>query len=141
MKKILSITTALSIAATSIMAGDLSEPVVTELEEPEAASSSAPWLILLVLGAGLLIATQDDNSSSNQQGSDRRIKRDIIRVGTAENGLPIYQFKYLWSDTVYEGVMAQDVLKVFPKAVVKKAFGLLTVNYAMLGLEMKTVSA
>ena len=66
MKKILAFVSALSLAATSAFSGDLSEPVVTEVEEPEAASSSAPWLpLLLLVGVGILIASQDDNSSTS----------------------------------------------------------------------------
>ncbi|MEW9834035.1 tail fiber domain-containing protein, partial [Mesorhizobium marinum] len=49
--------------------------------------------------------------------SDIRLKRDVECVGAAPNGLPLYTFRYLWSDAVYQGVMAQDVLKVFPEAV------------------------
>lgn len=50
--------------------------------------------------------------------SDRRLKRDINRVGELPSGLPVYTFKYLWDDIERIGVMAQDVLKVFPTAVV-----------------------
>ena len=142
MKKLLSITTALGFAASTSMAGDLAEPTITEVEEPAAAASSAPWLpLILLVGVGLLIASQDDNSDEQIRASDMRVKRDIVRVGTAANGLPLYQYKYLWSDTVYEGVMAQDVLKAFPDAIVRRAFGLLTVNYSTLGLKMTKVSA
>ncbi len=48
--------------ATSAAAGDLSEPVITEVDDTQAASS-APWLpLLLILGAVVLIGSQDDNS-------------------------------------------------------------------------------
>ena len=51
-------------ATTTAFAGDLSEPVITEVEEPAAASSSAPWLpLLLLVGVGILIASQDDNAA------------------------------------------------------------------------------
>lgn len=49
--------------------------------------------------------------------SDRRLKRDIERISTLPSGLPVYRFKYLWDDIERIGVMAQDVLKVFPTAV------------------------
>jgi len=35
--------------------------------------------------------------------------------------------------------MAQDVLQRFPEAVVTRPGGILAVNYAMLGLEMKII--
>ncbi len=49
--------------------------------------------------------------------SDRRLKRDIRRVGASPSGLPVYTFRYLWSDATYRGVMAQDLLKLRPGAV------------------------
>ncbi|MEW9805451.1 tail fiber domain-containing protein [Mesorhizobium sp. ZMM04-5] len=71
--------------------------------------------------------------------SDIRLKRDVECVGAAPNGLPLYTFRYLWSDAVYQGVMAQDVLKVFPEAVSTMPGGYLGVRYDMLGLEMTRV--
>lgn len=63
--------------------------------------------------------------------SDRRLKRDIHRTGTHESGLPLYQFKYLWSDQVYEGVMADEVFHVKPEAVIRIG-DYLAVDYRML---------
>ncbi|MEW9805452.1 tail fiber domain-containing protein [Mesorhizobium sp. ZMM04-5] len=71
--------------------------------------------------------------------SDIRLKTDIKPAGTASNGLPLYDFRYLWSDEVYRGVMAQDVLEVFPDAVTTMPNGYLAVRYDMLGLEMTRV--
>ena len=68
--------------------------------------------------------------------SDFRLKRDIKIVGMASNGLPLYRFKYTWSDKEWVGVMAQDVLKVMPKAVHTGAEGYYHVSYRMLGLKM-----
>ena len=66
MKKILAFVSASALAVSSAFAGDLAEPTVTEVEEPAAASSSAPWLpLLLLVGVGLLIASQDDNSTGS----------------------------------------------------------------------------
>jgi hypothetical protein len=70
--------------------------------------------------------------------SDIRLKRDIARVGTLDNGLPLYRYKYNWSDQVYVGVMAQEAADVAPDAVVKGDDGYLRVNYARLGTGMKT---
>lgn len=71
--------------------------------------------------------------------SDIRLKADIEQVGVASNGLPIYNFRYLWSDARYQGVMAQDVLKAFPDAVHTMPDGFLAVKYAMLGMKMVRV--
>lgn len=71
--------------------------------------------------------------------SDRRLKTDIIQIGEASNGLPLYEFRYRGDDAVYRGVMAQDVLQHTPAAVVQGPEAYLAVNYAMLGLELKRV--
>jgi hypothetical protein len=72
--------------------------------------------------------------------SDRRLKRSIRLLTRLHNGLKIYAFKYLWSDVVYVGVMAQDLLQnpTWKDAVMTKANGFYAVNYRMLGLKMTT---
>ncbi len=50
--------------------------------------------------------------------SDRRLKRDIERIGTLGNGLPWYRFRYLDDDAPREGLMSDDVRRVKPSAVV-----------------------
>jgi hypothetical protein len=52
--------------------------------------------------------------------SDRRTKTDIKKVGKLDNGLPVYTYKYKGTVTPQMGVMAQDVEKKNPRAVVKK---------------------
>ena len=69
--------------------------------------------------------------------SDMRLKKDIIRVGTTLHQLPLYDFSYIDQPGRFEGVMAQDVLKVMPEAVSIGADGFYRVNYTMLGIEMK----
>ena len=71
--------------------------------------------------------------------SDIRLKTDIERVGTAANGLPLYDFRYIGGDDVYRGVMAQDVLERFPEAVCTMPNGYLGVRYEMLGMKMTRV--
>ena len=69
--------------------------------------------------------------------SDIRLKHDIVRVGSTVFGLPLYDFEYNFQPGTYEGVMAQDVLKVMPEAVSVGADGYYRVNYDMLGISMK----
>jgi hypothetical protein len=73
--------------------------------------------------------------------SDIRLKRDIHLLATLDNGLKIYSFKYLWSDTAYVGVMAQDLLanSAWRDAVVTMPNGFYAVNYEELGLRMVTL--
>jgi outer membrane immunogenic protein len=69
--------------------------------------------------------------------SDIRFKRDIALVGRRDDGLGIYRFKYLWSDTAYIGVMAQEVALIHPEAVVRDQLtGYLSVDYARLGMPL-----
>lgn len=55
--------------------------------------------------------------ASGIMASDRRLKTDVRRVGLWK-GFPLYLFRYVWGGPRRLGVMAQDVLKVKPEAVV-----------------------
>jgi len=50
--------------------------------------------------------------------SDRRLKRNIQKIGQLENGLNVYTFNYIWDSTLTVGVMADEVRKVKPEAVI-----------------------
>ena len=69
--------------------------------------------------------------------SDIRLKTDIRQVGTTAHNLPLYAFSYIGENDQYEGVMAQDVLKIMPKAVSVGEDGYYRVSYQMLGIEMR----
>jgi len=72
--------------------------------------------------------------------SDRRLKKNISRVGIDENtGLNLYQFNYideLKDDGTYIGVMADEVKAKYPEAVITMSNGFDAVNYEDLGIEM-----
>ncbi|HLH96352.1 MAG TPA: tail fiber domain-containing protein [Xanthobacteraceae bacterium] len=70
--------------------------------------------------------------------SDRRLKTGIKRLATLPSGVGLYRFRYVWSDTEYVGVIAQEVRELMPQAVVEGADGFLRVDYEVLGLEMQT---
>lgn len=61
--------------------------------------------------------------------SDRRIKTDISRVGTLDNGLPVYVYRFKHGGPMQIGVMAQEVERVKPHAVAEIG-GIKHVNYA-----------
>lgn len=71
--------------------------------------------------------------------SDIRLKRDITLIGQLDDGLSLYSYRYLWSDTVYVGVMAQEVAAKMPSAAVMGDDGYLRVDYSKLGLRMRTL--
>ena len=60
--------------------------------------------------------------------SDRRLKRNIRRIGKV-GSYPVYSYSYIWDNIRRIGVMADDVLKINPKAVIEKD-GFLMVDYA-----------
>lgn len=64
--------------------------------------------------------------------SDERLKTDVRYAFTDEAGLDWYEFRYLDSDEPEYGVIAQEVAKVRPEAVVETVGGLLQVNYGAL---------
>lgn len=71
--------------------------------------------------------------------SDRRLKKNIKRVGVDEKtGLNLYEFEYKDAPR-YRGVMADEVEEVMPEAVVRDKNGLAAVNYDALGIEMVEV--
>ena len=70
--------------------------------------------------------------------SDIRVKRDIVPVKRLDNGIGLYRYRYNWSDQLYVGMMAQEVAKVFPAAVVRGVDGYLRVDYGRLGLHLQT---
>lgn len=148
MKKLISSVAALALVAGTASAGGLEEPVVQAVEGVEEDRSSAGWIIPLVaIGlVALAISGDDDNDDDDDEEevselSDIRLKHNIERVGTADNGLPLYRWQYFWSSKTYEGVMAQDVLAAFPEAVVRRWHGFFAVNYSKLGLRMVEIEA
>jgi hypothetical protein len=61
--------------------------------------------------------------------SDRRAKEGIQRVGTLDNGLPVYAYRYKGSETAQIGVMADEVERIHPEAVTMGADGFKRVRY------------
>ncbi len=65
--------------------------------------------------------------------SDRRLKKNIKRIGTHVLGIGLYTWDYLWGEP-FAGVMADEVEQVMPEAIVMHPSGFKMVNYEMLGL-------
>lgn len=71
--------------------------------------------------------------------SDRRLKRDIRRVGEDPRGFGIYEFSYKANpDLRWRGVMADEIEQIMPEAVADLG-SYKAVNYAALGLAMERV--
>jgi hypothetical protein len=67
--------------------------------------------------------------------SDINLKENIIKIGE-EKGFNIYEFNYKGQPEKYQGVMAQEVQKVMPEAVIEQD-GHLAVLYDKIGIEFK----
>jgi hypothetical protein len=137
-KKIVSAAFALALGAASAQAASLDPPVLAPqvvIEEAEAHSAGI-WvpLALFAIMAAVLV-----KSPTQAAVSDARLKSDIVRVGATESGLPLYQFRYTGLPTVFEGVMAQDVLMRHPDAIVPLPLGFMAVDYDKLGLSLRVV--
>merc|ERR1712111_30283 len=92
--------------------------------------------------------TKNPTSSptKNPTPSDDRLKRDINPVGKSPSGIPTYTFKYSEDvgdiigdevdvESVYFGVMAQDLIKLAPAAVVKSLDGYYRVDYSKIDVD------
>jgi len=64
--------------------------------------------------------------------SDRRLKSDIVRIGTTAHDLPYYEYTIFGKRQ--RGVMADEAKKVMPDAVIRHPSGYDIVNYTMLGV-------
>jgi outer membrane immunogenic protein len=102
-----------------------------------------PWQGMYVgghAGGAWALNTDADYSAGSINVSDIRLKRDIALVGRRDDGLGLYRYRYLWSDTVYVGVMAQEVALIRPDAVVRDSLDdYLRVDYGRLGLHLMTL--
>lgn len=68
--------------------------------------------------------------------SDRRLKEGIVPMGQ-ENGHNIYAFRYIGQPETYIGVMADEVLKTHPEAVVVAQNGYHAVYYDKIGVKFR----
>jgi len=96
------------------------------------------------LGVGYVNTQEDEEavSTPTTEVSDQRLKRDIVYLKTLKNGIKLYSFKYSWSNEIYVGVMAQDLLLMssYKDAVVLMEGNYYTVDYRALGLKMITLN-
>lgn len=84
---------------------------------------------LFGLGAGALGGMMGGGGGG--KFSDRRLKRNIKRIGVFPNGLAIYSYRYMWEKKKVRhiGFMADEVKNLSPQAVERGANGFYTVDY------------
>ncbi len=72
--------------------------------------------------------------------SDRRLKKNITKVGTSPSGINIYRFEYinpkLYGGGVFEGIMAQEV----PEASILGKNGYYSVDYTKIDVTFKRIN-
>ena len=71
--------------------------------------------------------------------SDKTLKENIVKVGQSPSGFNIYEWNYLWSPERFRGVIAQEVQKIKPQAVLSNIFGHLMVDYSKLDVNMERI--
>lgn len=72
--------------------------------------------------------------------SDRSLKQDIKKVGVSESGINIYEFRYKKNPKhKFRGVIAQELEKEFPEAIIKDEDGLLSVDYSLIDVNFEQI--
>lgn len=91
----------------------------------------AQFLANIAMGTGALSGSTTTTTQVAPFFSDRRLKHDIKKIGEADNGLPIYTFKYKGDENhqTHVGFMADEVEKKNPDAVGLDPSGYKTVDY------------
>jgi hypothetical protein len=81
---------------------------------------------LFSLGGSMMGAAGQAGGFSNLFSSDRRLKRNLCRLGKTPRGTPLYSFDYVWGEPAI-GVMSDEAP---PRAVVRGASGFDMVDYS-----------
>lgn len=117
---------------------------ITAANQAKAANRGSMFNTLLGIGGNLGMAYLTGGGSlfggSAAAGgfvSDKRLKENIELVGQ-ENGHNVYKFTYKNSDTPFIGVMAQEVIKTNPDAVIMNDNGYYSVNYDKIGVTFRS---
>lgn len=126
--------------STSAVAQSL-EPQMSTQDVESGVQTGGGHIIVPIVALVLVAAAVAGGTSSAPTTvfSDARLKTDIVAVGRSEAGLTLYDYSYIGMPGRYRGVMAQEVLRHRPSAVLTHASGYLMVDYAALGLQMQRV--
>lgn len=75
------------------------------------------------------------------KAAEEKIKRNIKKIDTLENGLNIYSFQYQSEPTTYVGFLAHDIAQheKYKHLVIKMSEGVYTIHYEKLGFHPITL--
>ena len=88
--------------------------------------------------AGTSMAGSAMDAYATKKGSDRRLKKNINKIGESPNGLNIYSFEYIdnkYGEGLFQGVMSDEI----PQKAVGIKDGYDYVDYSMLDVEFKQI--
>lgn len=130
-----------ALIGSTALAGSYNEPTI---EAPvivaETTNSSGGVAIPLLMAAMVLyVAIATGGAVAGPVVSDARLKDRVVPTGRSVNGIPIYHFSYKGDARVWEGVMAQDVLRSHPQAVMTLENGYYAVDYDRIGFQMTRI--
>jgi hypothetical protein len=78
---------------------------------------------------GSIFGTAGQLGGAAIMASDRRLKKGIKAIGELANGIKTYVFTYMGGTIKQFGVMADEVIKVIPDAVIIRPDGYMMVDY------------
>jgi Chaperone of endosialidase len=107
-------------------------------QQANATSSAGIGSLVGTIGAGVMTGGTGSIGgllASKLAASDINIKQNIKRIGTLDNGVPVYAFEYkqeykdAWGHGMRIGVMAQEIESIIPDAVSLHEDGYKVVDY------------
>jgi hypothetical protein len=126
-----------TIAPATLQTDTLSAKTTTLQTTPLATTTVAPATTTIAPATAVQVAPVTTvkpittTISPNLTVSDRRLKKNIKRIGTHRLGIGIYEFDYVWGEHA-TGVIADEVKQVMPEAVVRDPSGYDLVDYSKL---------
>ena len=115
-------------------------------EAGRSAARAGTMSSLMTIGSGAMTMGQIGGftipgkpSPSMFMTSDKRLKENIVFKEKSPTGINVYEWNFIWNKKRYTGVMAQEIEKSHPKAVMKDKYGYLRVCYDLLDVRMSAV--
>lgn len=118
--------------ASSVSAADVSKPRLNADFIRQSTQSSGLSDTQLATALIVLVLIAAATSTPSPGPSDRRLKQNVVPVGTHTSGLPLYRYTYAYGTRTFTGVMAQEAIERFPLAVGVARDGMYRVDYSAL---------